>query len=257
MWQQGPAGHSGGGSVGSTAPRLSGDHHLWGHLQNTCPPSQVSDPVHCGKSVWMPLTRKLSPGQKQRGGWAGTGTAGKLTQGSLARFPLNLLDLSVSRRQSPLQGFGKHWGKGHPSSRSILRTGGKHQAAAVAPGSGTLVSNTAGWRPAKSSEPAQEQCFQTSLVRALVTLSSGDAGLLPEAPGHHEGCSQLYSHLHLHHQLPQVASPPVFRPLANPCPFTSVGWRHQRAPEPPKTFALVTELGTRNGLNVFKQLQNG
>lgn len=205
----------------------------------------------------MPLTRKLSPGQKQCGPWAGTGTAGKLSQGSPARFPLNLLDLTVFPRQSPLQGFGQHGGKGHPSSRSILGTGGKHQAAALAPGSGVLVSNTAGWRSGKSSEPAWEQCFQPSLVQALVTSSSGVAGLLPEAPGHHEGYSQLYSHLHLHHQLPQVASPRPFSPPANPCPFPSIGWRHQRASVPPKTFALVTELGMRDGLNVFKQLQNG
>lgn len=141
-----------------------GEHDLWGDLKSIWPPSQVSDQVNCGKSVWMPLTRKLSPRQKQHGPWAGTGTAGNPTQGSLARLPLNILDLTVFSRQSPLQVFRQYGGKGHPSSRSILGTGGKHQAAALAPGLGMLVSNTAGWRPRKSSEPAREQCFQLSLV---------------------------------------------------------------------------------------------
>ena len=204
---------------GPQLPDSHGEHHLWGNLKSIWPPRQVSDQVCCGKRVWMPLTRKLSPGQKQCGPWAGTGTAGKLSQGSLARFPLNSLDLTVFPRQSPLQGFGQHGGKGHLSSHSILGTGGKHQGAALAPGSGMPVSNTAGWRLRKSSEPAREPRFQPSLVQALVTPSPGYVGLLPEAPGHHEGYSQLCTHLHLHHQQPRVASPRPFSPPSHPTPF--------------------------------------
>lgn len=52
------------------------------------------------------------------------------------------------------------------------------------------------------------------MVQALVTPSSGDAGLLLEAPRHHKGYSQLYSQLLLHQQLPQVVSPQLTRTLS-------------------------------------------
>lgn len=196
---------------------------------------------------------------KQHGPRAGTGTAGNLTQGSLARLPLHILDLTVFPRQSPLQVFGQYGGKGHPSSRSILGTGGETPGSSFGPRLGD-----AGFQHCRLETKKVLWASRGAMLPAVLGMSPGDTqpwgcwaparsswapqrlqpALLPPPP------SAATGHLS-----------PTLNPPSHPMPFPQHWLEISKGSCASKTFALVTELGTMDGLNVdglnvFKQLQN-
>lgn len=219
-----------------------GEHCLWGDLESICPPSQVPDQAQ----EHLDASRKKTETWTEAAWTLGRdGDCRKATAG----LPRKVSFLtSAFPRWSPLKVLGQHREKGTPVLTPAWDTPDSHFGPRLGdPGVQhcRLAPTLSQPRSRAFSHPWYEPWQHPVLgmlgsCQKLLGTTEATANSTPT-------CSSSCQRLPL----------PCLQPPSQPEPFPQHGWRHQRAPVCPEASALVTQLGTRGGLGVFRQVQNG